>query len=182
MDNSNIMHASTPNKTPATNAESTEYRLFFSVAGTPGKKGFPQHVWAAYLVDPDGKQVWTNTREKPLLLDGHQYEALYAVIGTAMEKTPDGGILALFAPQEEIYSVYRVTREQRRAGRYLDSKGKERARAHLIIALDDLAERRGLTLTSRPLELHDEDALLGAAREDASERWRKARGVVDSEF
>ncbi|TRB00382.1 MULTISPECIES: hypothetical protein [Rhizobium/Agrobacterium group] len=161
---------------------SNEYKLFFSVAGTPGKTGFPQHVWAAYLEDPDGKQVWSNTVHKPSLLDGDQSSALYAAIGAALESIPSGYTLLLFAPQDEIRWVYSVSREQRRANRYRASNRRERPNAHLIRPLDDLAEQLGVTLTARQPVLDHEFDMLEVARRDASARWTDACQALGNKF
>ncbi|MEZ2132868.1 MULTISPECIES: hypothetical protein [unclassified Sinorhizobium] len=164
-------------------SEAALFKLFVSVAGVnAGNRKYPQHTWLVFLEDHTGRIVWTNMDTKPEGVDGSQSRVLHLAIRVAVDHIPDNSEVLLFAPQEEVWHIYRVSREQRRQEDYRGSDKKRRKQADIIRDTDDETERRGITLAARAVELHDEAFRLKEVRQGAQDRWEALRDTYNTDF
>ncbi|MDR6904211.1 hypothetical protein [Rhizobium miluonense] len=152
------------------------HRLLMSVAGTGKQKGpfrDPKHVHAWRLEDPQGTLIAANNNALLELLDGADNFGLYEAMEEALSWMPDGSVVLLLAPQEEVYWVFCKGLVTLRARGYRKTNGKPYAHRDRIMKVDQLARNRNIELFSREPCGDEVEALLTIA-DDARDRLHEA--------
>jgi hypothetical protein len=149
------------------------FRLYIHSTGWgPINRKVDQRVWLAILVSPEDQIVWTNDDGKPPeIIGGSDADAVYHGIRQAVDHMPDTAAVLIFSPQDHVRYSFMTTREERRQKRYRASGNKRRPQEAMHRAIDDETERRGITLTARRPELHQEFARLDEIQQQTRERW-----------